>query len=105
MDNYYTSPSLFLELTNNGIGACGTARTDRKGMPTLWKQKQGKHSNSLQKSEIRTEFLKNGKLLALQWEDKRLITMLSSIHDSSMVTKTRRTRASASGRETKAIYG
>ena len=60
---------------------------------------KNKENIALQKGEIRTEFLENGKLLALQWKDKRLITMLSSIHDSSMVTKTRRTRASASGRE------
>ena len=27
VDNYYTSPLLFLKLYNKGINACGTART------------------------------------------------------------------------------
>ena len=37
MDNYYTSPALFLEMAQNGFGACGTARVNRQGMPEEWK--------------------------------------------------------------------
>ena len=29
MDNYYTSPNLFLEMKSTGFGACGTARINR----------------------------------------------------------------------------
>ena len=29
VDNYYTSPILFLKLYQSGINACGTARTNR----------------------------------------------------------------------------
>ena len=36
---------------------------------------------------MRTEKLLNG-VLALQWKDKWLITILSTVHDSSIVTKT-----------------
>ena len=32
-DNYYTSPALFSELIENGFEACGTVRSDRKGIP------------------------------------------------------------------------
>ena len=34
VDNYYTSPSLFLKLYQSGINACGTARTNREYYPT-----------------------------------------------------------------------
>ena len=33
VDNYYTSPKLFLGLYNKGVGACGTARYRRKYYP------------------------------------------------------------------------
>ena len=33
VDNYYTSPSLFLNLYFKGTNACGTARTNRKFYP------------------------------------------------------------------------
>ncbi len=32
-DNYYTSPNLYMSLRENGIGACGTVRANRKKMP------------------------------------------------------------------------
>ena len=32
MDNYYTSPALFLEMAQNGFGAYGTARVNRQGV-------------------------------------------------------------------------
>ena len=32
-DNYYTSPSLFASLERSGFGACGTVRTNRRGIP------------------------------------------------------------------------
>ena len=37
MDNYYTSPSLFVDMKLKGLGVCGTALVDRKGMPLEWK--------------------------------------------------------------------
>jgi hypothetical protein len=37
MDNYYTSPSLFLRLYNCGVNACGTARNNRLYFPEALK--------------------------------------------------------------------
>ena len=37
--------------------------------------------------------------MALRWMDKRQVTMLSTIHDDSMVTKMRRSRRAPGGRE------
>ena len=39
MDNYYTSPSLFVDMKLIGLGVCSTACLDRKGMPLEWKSK------------------------------------------------------------------
>ena len=39
MDNYYTRPSLFVNMKLKGLGVCGTALVDRKGMPLEWKSK------------------------------------------------------------------
>ena len=39
MNNYYTSPSLFVDMKLKGLGVCGTACVDRKGMPLEWKSK------------------------------------------------------------------
>ena len=100
MDNYYTSPNLFLEMKLAGFGACGIASVDRKGMPAAWKSRTGQKKNKviMNKGEVRTENLGNG-LLALQWKDKQIITMLSTIHDDKMVTKSRRSRSSTTGKE------
>ena len=32
-DNFYSSPALFVELRERGFGACGTVRTNRRGLP------------------------------------------------------------------------
>ena len=38
-------------------------------------------------------------MLALKWKDKRDVSMLSTIHDDSMVEKRRRTRLAPNGTE------
>ena len=58
-------------------------------MPDKWKSCKGK-------KRIRSVNLQKG-LLALQWKDKRLVTMLSTIHNAHMVSKTRRTRQATGG--------
>ena len=59
MDNYYTSIPLFQDMVAKRFEACGTARTDRVGMPEEWKKK-GKTYQKLKKGEVRTK-----KLMAL----------------------------------------
>ena len=41
----------------------------------------------------------DGNILGLKWKDKRYVLVLSTIHDSSMVSKQRRTRQAAGGVE------
>ncbi|XP_059354143.1 uncharacterized protein LOC132092088 [Carassius carassius] len=72
MDNFYTSPTLFLDLLQNGILACGTLR----------------HSSSLPKvndlsrrSELGSiRWCRQGPLLFIKWMDAREVLMCSSIH-------------------------
>uniref|UniRef100_A0A8C1IR02 PiggyBac transposable element-derived protein domain-containing protein n=1 Tax=Cyprinus carpio TaxID=7962 RepID=A0A8C1IR02_CYPCA len=72
MDNFYTSPTLFLDLLQNGILACGTLR----------------HSSSLPKandlsgrSELGSiRWCRQGPLLFVKWMDAREVLMCSSVH-------------------------
>ena len=91
VDNFYSSLLLFKDLQKVGIGACGTVRIDRKGIPVIFK-------STLQKGEVRTRRLDGG-VLALQWQDKRTVSMLSTIHDAGMSTIQRRTRQVQGGIE------
>ena len=90
MDNYYTSPALFLEMAQNGFEACGTARVNRQGMPEEWKISRKGKSVKMNKGDVRTKKL--DRVMALQWQDKRVITMLTTIHDDQMISKKRRSR-------------
>ena len=79
MDNFYSSPSLFQDLRRLGFGACGTVRTNQRGVPSEMKAK-------LQKGEVVTEMV-DDKLMALKWQDKRPVVMPTTVHDNSVVTK------------------
>ena len=75
VDNYYSSPTLFEYLHQYKTGACGTVRKDRAGLPAFEeKQKPGEQV-----------FYHTDNLLALQWIDKRKVTMLSTLHEPIMV--------------------
>ena len=84
-DNYYTGVPLFSSLRDLGFGACGTVRVNRRGVP------KELTTTKLAKGEVLTAQTEDG-TLALKWMDKRPVTLLSTIHDDTMVTKVRRTR-------------
>ena len=70
-DNYFTSPALFDELLQHGIYACGTVRTNRREFPsnlTGLRLERGSH-----------QFLQRGSLSAIVWQDKRLVSVLSTL--------------------------
>lgn len=91
-DNYYTSPDLFLTLRSLGFGACGTVRVNRRGVPASIKAK-----DKMTMGEVKS--VNTGGVLALKWKDKRVVTILSTIHDDSTIIKRRRTRLSSTGVE------
>ena len=92
VDNYYSSPAFFQDLTQHGFAACGTARRDRKGIP------QSITAAKLKKGDVRSKQVDG--VLALKWRDKRDVLMLSTYHDSSMVDKARCSKAAVGGVET-----
>ena len=90
-DNFYTSPTLCKRLLTLGFGSCSTVRVDRRGIPVTFKKA------TPNKGDITT--YQDGNILGLKWKDKRYVSVLSTIHDSSMVSKQRRTRQVAGGVE------
>jgi len=75
-DNWYSSPSLFHHLQKRKTSAVSTVRSNRKQMPTDL-QAKGRGSVDFRSTD--------SGMLALQWLDKRPVTMLSTVHTSEMV--------------------
>lgn len=75
MDNFYSSPHLFLTLLKNDTNAVGTVRKNRKNMPKVFS------SMKLKKEEVKT--LSSHGLLALKWRDKKDVHILSTKHSNA----------------------
>ena len=88
-DNFYSSPALFRELTDNDFGACGTARKNRRGIP------RSVTTAKLQKGDLESK--REDGILSLMWRDKRDVLMLSTFHNDSMMGKSRRSKTAAGG--------
>ena len=91
MDNLYTSPALFTALQSHGFGACGTLRLNRRGIPPEAK-------GTLRKGATRVIRIEEG-IKVVQWHDKRVVSLLSTLHDDSPVAVERRSRRAVGGRE------
>ncbi|CAG4952090.1 unnamed protein product [Colias eurytheme] len=74
VDNWYSSPQLFIYLKERATYACGTVRSNRKGMPKFQKLKRGQRAA-----------YSSPPLLALKWQDKKPVLMLSTMHDDKMI--------------------
>ena len=82
LDNYYSSPELFLELHYLETFCCGTVHSQRKNLPlAVIKVKLKNKGDCL--------FRRNGLLLCLAWKEKKKqkknVTMLTTIHEAVMV--------------------
>ena len=86
---FYTD--LCKRLLTLGFGSCGTVRVNRKGLPPFSTKK-------MKKGEVIT--FHDGQLTGVKWMDKHPVAVLSTIHDDSMTTITRRTRSSLGSAET-----
>ena len=72
-DNFYSSPELFSTV---GFQACGTVRSNRRGLSKVFKSKK------LQKGEAYSEKVSDSSVL---WKDKRDVLLLSTIHDDDYI--------------------
>lgn len=77
-DNWYSSPLLFDKLFHKKINCCGTVKANRRYMPPL--------KDKLQRGEV--QYMATDKLLAIKWQDKREVRMLSTLHNNRMETVT-----------------
>ena len=77
VDNYYTSVPLFSHLFDYGIGACGTVRPNRRGIP------QRLVESRLSRGE--RACLRCNNLLAVKWRDSRNVFVLSTLHADTAV--------------------
>ncbi|XP_063602656.1 piggyBac transposable element-derived protein 4-like [Penaeus indicus] len=75
-DNWYTSPILFYYLQTRVTIGVGTVHVNRKFMP---KDLQVRASRDMDSRSTSTG------MLCLQWRDKRVVTMLWTVHRSEMV--------------------
>ena len=95
-DNFYMSPSLFIDLHDNGFDACGTVCIDRKGLTETFKKKIVSEGTKLFEIDINVihhtgdtycETIKNGLVTCLKWQDKREVKLLSTFHTGENTCK------------------
>ena len=84
VDNWYTNEALFQYLYENKTCAAGTARKNRCKLPTSFKQEK------LQRGQF--AFRRNENMLAVRYQDKKEIYMLSTMHKADSVNVNRRNR-------------
>jgi hypothetical protein len=75
MDNYYSSPELFLNLVKRKTDALGTVRSNRKSLPPDFR------NSRLQNNERIARYYK--KLMALKWLDKKYAHRLSTYNENT----------------------
>ena len=79
-DRFYTSPELAMALEQRGLPFTGTAQVNRRGMPQAIKC-AGR--TRLQQGSVHA--YRAGKTMAIQWQDKRIITILSTTEYCNIV--------------------
>nr|XP_055068370.1 piggyBac transposable element-derived protein 4-like [Misgurnus anguillicaudatus] len=85
VDNFYTSPLLFRDLLQKGIWACGTIRSNRVGFPQATDNRLPRNAP---RGSIR--WIRDDKLLFVEWKDTREVLMCSSFHSANGDCKVQR---------------
>jgi hypothetical protein len=75
VDNWYMSPELADVLIKQNTDIYGTVNSRRKDLPV------GFSKGKLQKGEIQA--FQRGKVMALKWQDKKTVCLLSTIHNAT----------------------
>ena len=77
MDNYYSSPKLYIDLYDLEVGATGTLRPNRKGVPQLLKDKK------VEKSNVCT--MKNKNLIITKYHDRKIVYLMSTVENATLM--------------------
>lgn len=72
VDNWFSSPALFNFLHDCTTNSCGTVKKQREGMPKMGEELKSGESS----------FRSSGNLLALKWQSKHEVWMLSTSHSA-----------------------
>ena len=86
MDNFYNSVELSEELLGVRVHTVGTLRSHREEFVDIRNAKSGRPKMKAGDSLA----VDNGKVMVVAWKDKRVVTALSTKHDGSLSTITRR---------------
>ena len=89
IDNWYSSPSLYLNLKKNRTNVVGTVRKFRKNMP------KGLAALKLKKGEFQSRSSRG--LLCLRWRDKKNVYILSTKHSNVNMINTEKKRYKKDG--------
>ena len=84
-DNFYTAPDLYHDLTNLGVGACGTLRKNRVGTPEIIK-------DTLPKKDEPPIIAQDNNMTFIGWCDKRPVYILTTIFNGNTFLKDVRVR-------------
>ena len=77
MDNYYSSPKLYVDLKDLIVGATGTLRANRKGVPQAIKDKHVDKNN--------TYTMKNRDLIITKYHDRKIVYLMSIVEKAEAV--------------------
>ncbi|XP_041355489.1 piggyBac transposable element-derived protein 4-like [Gigantopelta aegis] len=80
MDNFFSSPHLFKDLSECSVGACGTLRANRRGTPPQIQRAKLKKGDD-------PMFVRDDKCLFIAWMDKKQVNVLSTINNTRMMIK------------------
>ena len=105
MDNYFPSIALFERLREVGLGACGTARVNRKAYPPHLDDKR----HNIPWNEVSGgSACPSGSVLAVQWQDNSAVHFLSTIHNlkDRVISERKKPRLSSSnGPAIRRVFG
>lgn len=81
VDNWYSSPWLFNRLHNEKTNVCGTVRIKRTYLPKI-------NHKEIKKGEMK--FFSSKKMTYIAWKDKKLVTILSTMHSPQIIGTNKR---------------
>jgi len=89
IDNFYTSSVLLKYLFDQGVPCTGTIRENSRGFPANMKNgKQWSKASNVERGSMRWE--RDPPVLALQWLDNKVVSMLTTIENANDSLQVRR---------------